>query len=62
MNRQIARFRCFLGWDYTKDVSLFIMIAKAPRRPLFGNIALIPGDRLWQGDARGGRIACRLWS
>ena len=35
---EIRRYRRFAGWDYTKGASLFITIATAPRRPLFGKI------------------------
>lgn len=35
---EIRRYRRFTGWDYTKGASLFITIATAPRRPLFGKI------------------------
>ena len=38
MKRQINRYRRFTGWDYAKGASLFITIATAPRRPLFGTI------------------------
>lgn len=38
MKRQINRYRRFTGWDYAKGTSLFITIATAPRRPLFGTI------------------------
>lgn len=34
----IHRYRRFTGWDYAKGASLFITIATAPRRPLFGTI------------------------
>ena len=37
-NGQIKRYRRFKGWDYTKGASLFITIATAPRRALFGRI------------------------
>ena len=37
-NGQIKRYRRFKGWDYAKGASLFITIATAPRRPLFGRI------------------------
>ena len=33
---EIKRYRRFKGWDYAKGVSLFITIATAPRRALFG--------------------------
>ena len=36
---EIKRYRRFKGWDYVKGASLFITIATAPRRPLFGEIA-----------------------
>jgi len=35
---EIKRYRRFPGWDYTKGVSLFITIATAPRRALFGKV------------------------
>lgn len=35
---KIKRYRRFRGWDYTKGVSLFITIATASRRPLFGEV------------------------
>ena len=35
---EIHRYRRFVGWDYAKGASLFITIATAPRRPLFGNV------------------------
>ena len=38
-NDGIRRYRRFTGWDYAKGASLFITIATAPRRPLFGEIA-----------------------
>jgi len=38
VKRQINRYRRFTGWDYAKGASLFITIATAPRRPLFGTI------------------------
>ena len=34
----IHRYRRFTGWDYAKGASLFVTIATAPRRPLFGTI------------------------
>ena len=34
----IRRYRRFQGWDYSKGASLFITIATAPRRRLFGEI------------------------
>ncbi len=36
---EIKRYRRFKDWDYAKGASLFITIATAPRRPLFGEIA-----------------------
>jgi REP element-mobilizing transposase RayT len=33
---EIKRYRRFKGWDYAKGASLFITIATAPRRALFG--------------------------
>lgn len=36
--KAIRRYRRFKGWDYAKGASLFITIATAPRRPLFGTI------------------------
>ena len=39
VNGEIKRYRRFKGWDYAKGASLFITIATAPRRPLFGEIA-----------------------
>ena len=39
---EIGRYRRFAGWDYTKGASLFITIATAPRRLLFGKI--VNGD------------------
>ena len=33
---EIKRYRRFKGWDYAKGASLFITIATAPRRTLFG--------------------------
>ena len=38
-NGEIKRYRRFKGWNYAKGASLFITIATAPRRPLFGEIA-----------------------
>lgn len=35
---EIRRNRRFKGWDYAKGASLFITIATAPRRPLFGRV------------------------
>jgi len=35
---EIKRYRRFQGWDYSKGASLFITIATAPRRPIFGRI------------------------
>ena len=35
---EIKRYRRFKGWDYAKGASLFITIATAPRRPLFGAV------------------------
>ena len=35
---EIKRYRRFGGWDYAKGVSLFITIATALRRPLFGEV------------------------
>ena len=35
---EIRRYRRFKGWDYSKGASLFVTIATAPRRPLFGRI------------------------
>lgn len=35
---EIHRYRRFKGWDYSKGASLFITIATAPRRALFGRI------------------------
>ena len=35
---EITRYRRFKGWDYAKGVSLFITIATAPRKALFGTI------------------------
>ena len=35
---EIRRHRRFAGWDYSKGASLFITIATAPRRPVFGRI------------------------
>jgi len=35
---EIRRYRRFPGWDYAKGASLFITIATAPRRPLFGRV------------------------
>lgn len=37
-NVEIRRYRRFAGWDYTKGASLFITMATAPRRPLFGKV------------------------
>ena len=37
-NGEIRRYRRFKGWDYTKGASLFITIATAPRRNVFGKI------------------------
>ena len=37
-NGKIRRYRRFARWDYTKGASLFITIATALRRPLFGRI------------------------
>ena len=33
---EIKRYRRFRGWDYAKGASLFVSIATAPRRALFG--------------------------
>ena len=33
---EIKRYRRFKGWDYAKGASLFVSIATAPRRALFG--------------------------
>ena len=33
---EIKRYRRYKGWDYAKGASLFITIATAPRRALFG--------------------------
>lgn len=38
-NGEIKRYRRFKGWNYAKGASLFITIATAPRRPLFGKVA-----------------------
>ena len=38
MTLQIKRYRRFQGWDYAKGASLFITVATAPRRPLFGRV------------------------
>ena len=38
-NDGIHRYRRFKGWDYAKGASLFITIATAPRRSLFGKVA-----------------------
>ena len=38
MNRQIARYRRFHGWDYTKGASFFITIVTEPRSSLFGKV------------------------
>lgn len=35
---KIKRYRRFSGWDYAKGASLFITIATAPRRALFGKM------------------------
>lgn len=35
----IRRYRRRAGWDYAKGASLFITVATAPRRPLFGRVA-----------------------
>ena len=35
---EIRRYRRFAGWDYAKGASLFITIATAPRRSLFGKV------------------------
>ena len=35
---EIRRYRRFGGWDYAKGVSLFITIATALRRPVFGEV------------------------
>ena len=35
---EIKRYRRFSGWDYAKGASLFITIATAPRRALFGKV------------------------
>ena len=35
---KIKRYRRFKGWDYAKGASLFITIATAPRRALFGKV------------------------
>lgn len=35
---EIRRYRRFTGWDYAKGASLFITIATAPRRSLFGKV------------------------
>ena len=35
---EIRRYRRFKGWDYAKGASLFITIATAPRRALFGKV------------------------
>ena len=35
-NGEIKRYRRYKGWDYAKGASLFITIATAPRRALFG--------------------------
>ena len=37
-SREIRRYRRFTGWNYAKGASLFITMATAPRRPLFGSI------------------------
>ena len=37
-NGLIKRYRRFKGWDYAKGASLFITIATAPRRALFGKV------------------------
>ena len=37
-NGEIKRYRRFKGWDYAKGASLFITIATAPRRALFGMV------------------------
>ena len=37
-NSEIKRYRRFKGWDYAKGASLFITIATAPRRALFGKV------------------------
>lgn len=34
----IRRYRRFAGWDYAKGASLFVTIATAPRRTLFGKV------------------------
>lgn len=38
MSEEIARYRRFAGWNYTKGASLFITIATEPRRILFGKV------------------------
>ena len=35
---EIERYRCFLGYDYSRGASLFITIVTSPRRPWFGRI------------------------
>ena len=35
---EIKRYRRFKGWDYLKGASLFITIATAQRRALFGRV------------------------
>ena len=35
---EIKRYRRYKGWDYAKGSSLFITIATAPRRALFGKV------------------------
>ena len=37
-NCEIRRYRRFKGWNYAKGASLFITIATAPRRMLFGRV------------------------
>jgi len=36
---EIRRYRRFKGWDYARGASLFVTIATAPRRQIFGKVA-----------------------
>lgn len=51
--KPIRRYRRFAGWDYARGASLFITIATAPRRDLFGRVE---GDRV-----RLSPLGLRVW-
>ena len=38
MSETISHYRRFHGYDYKRGASLFITIATAPRKPLFGRV------------------------